>query len=390
MIVPLRGLIVLELAEGVAGPCLGEYLALAGADVIKVEPPAGDCARAWVPSLGDGLSGPFVALNRGKRSVRLDPTAGSLDDVADRLLAAADVVITDDTAPAARWFGGAEQTRAVNAKAVHCMLSGYGPDGPNAGEAAGDLPVELMSGAFSSLGRIGEPPVRMAGGYPSTLAAAYAMQAVTAALLERETSGRGQAIDVSLLGSMIAMRSTLWVAQSDPDEWWGFHLDNTVKLPFHGYATTTGPVYAAVPGAAFGKGLADELGISWIKDDPRYPTILAEGMSPGSRHTDELNDIWGPPLAARTRAEVTEIITRYGGQVLPANTYAELVASEAAAAVGLIADFEQPGVGPLRGLTAPWNFDGDSLPPLGGAPLLGEHTENVLAEFTGSASNREA
>jgi crotonobetainyl-CoA:carnitine CoA-transferase CaiB-like acyl-CoA transferase len=386
---PLHGLTVLELAEGVAGPCLGEFLALAGADVIKVESPAGDCSRGWVPALGECLSGPFVALNRGKRSVRVDPAGGPPADVVTGLLAWADVVIADDTAPAATWFGGAARARSVNPRSVYCVLSGYGPDGPSAGEPAGDLPAELMSGAFASLGRIGEPPVRMPGGYPSTVAAAYATQAVTAALFERETSGRGQVIDVSLLGGMIAMRSTLWMAQSDPDEWWGFHLDNAVKAPFHGYPTATGPAYVAVGGAAFGNGLAEELGIEWIRDDPRYPTILAEGMSPGSRHTDELSDIWGPPLAGRSLAEVTEIITRYGGQVQPANTYAGLARSEAAAALGLTAEFDQPGVGALRGLTAPWNFDdGDPL-RLGGAPLLGEHTDDVLAGLPGPARNRE-
>jgi crotonobetainyl-CoA:carnitine CoA-transferase CaiB-like acyl-CoA transferase len=191
------------------------------------------------------------------------------------------------------------------------------------------------------------------------------------------------------MGAMITMRSTLWVAQSDPDEWWGFHLDNAVKEPFHGYLTATGRAYVAVGGAAFANGLAEELGITWIKDDPRYDTILAEGISPGSRHTDELADIWGPALANRSLAEVTEIVTRYGGQVQPANTYPELVHSEAAAALGLTAEFDQPGLGALRGLTAPWNFDGDSLPPLGGAPRLGEHTDDVLAEFAGSATSRK-
>ncbi|WP_214404009.1 CaiB/BaiF CoA transferase family protein [Pseudonocardia lacus] len=385
MTAPLHGTTVLELAEGVAGPYLGEQLAMAGADVVKVETGAGDCSRGWVPLLDAGLSGPFVALNQGKRSIRAD--------AADpRLIAWADVVITDDTHPGAGWFGGPQGIGAANPRVVCCSISGYGPDGPAGGEAGGDLPAEMASGASASMGEPGGPPVRMPDGYPSAVAADYAVQAVVAALLERETSGLGQLVDVSLLGAMITMRSTLWVAHSDPDEWWGFHLDNAVKRPYRGHRTASGQAYISVGGQAFDDGLADRLGIPEIGDDLRWPLARAEGINPGSRHTDELADLWVEPLSRFTVDELRDLLAPYGGQVQPANTYPELVESPAAQAVGLVREFDQPGVGRVRGIAAHWEFDGAKPPPLGGAPLLGEHTEQVLAELggpTGTAPDEE-
>lgn len=387
----LDGVRVVEFAEGVAGPHLGSLLAAAGADVIKAEPPAGDRTRGWTPLIAGGLSAPFLALNRNKRSAILDPDAASFDGLAAGLAAAADVVIVDrGSAQAARL--DYQRCRAANPGVIYCVISGFGPEGPQRDDALGELPAQLLSEASSSLGVPGGPPVRLGTDVAGMYAGAYALQAVAAALIARDTGGgEGQQVEVSLLGSLIAMRSTLWVAQSDPDEWWGFHLDSYTKKAWPGYRCRSGLIFAQARAAAFRQGLLEDLRMEWARDDPRMATVLQEGVGPGTRYTDEMFDLWERVFAGFTTEELTEIFERYGGQVMPVNDYAEVLRDEAATAARVLRDIDQPGLGPVQVIAPPWTyFDGAELPEQRPAPLLGEHTADLTRELAATGPDASA
>lgn len=368
----LTGVRVLELAEGTAGPATGSLLAAAGADVVKIEPPGGDRSRGWTPVLADGLSAPFLALNRNKRSACLAPTA----DVASW----ADVVIADRGTAALT----PEEVAQANPGAVYCRVSGFGPEGPQRDEPLDELPAQLLSEVTASLGVPGESPVRLGADVAGMYTGIYGLQAVTAALIARETTGRGQLVDVSLLGSLLAMRSTLWVAQSCPDEWWGFHLDSYTKDPWRGYRCKSGRVFVWVRGPAFRNGLLADLGMDWVHDDPRLPLVLDEGCGPGTRHTDELTDLWDRAFADFTLEELTTLMEPYGGQVVAAADYATLAHDEHARVAGLFRRIDQPGAGAVDVVAPPWtHFDGAELDEIRPAPRLGEHTAEVLRELEG-------
>lgn len=377
----LDGLRVLELAEGVGGPYLGSLLAAAGADVVKVEPPGGDRTRGWTPALAEGLSAPFLALNRNKRGACLDLTSGAFADAAPKLAARIDVAIVDRGSAAAAAFPY-ERAREANGGLVYCTISGFGAEGPMRDDAGGELPAQMLSEATSSLGVPGEAPVRLGTDVGGMYAGIYGLQAVTAALIARDATGEGQHVDVSLLGSLVAMRSTLWVAQSCPDEWWGFHLDSYTKEPWPGYHCRSGPVYVMVRGAAFSQGLVEELRMEWARDDPRFPLVLQEGCGPGTRHTDELTPLWERVFAGFTLDELTEILEPYGGQVMAVTDYPSLLRDEGARAARLVRQIDQPGLGAVDVVAPPWTwFDGAELEERRPAPRLGEHTDEVLREL---------
>jgi crotonobetainyl-CoA:carnitine CoA-transferase CaiB-like acyl-CoA transferase len=377
---PLEGYRVVELGEGVAAPYCAMELGDAGAGVIKIEPAAGDCARNWGPPMEGSFSSVFLRLNRSKRGIALDLDAGDGVEVAYRLLQTADVVVVDLNRlphPSLRY----EAIAATNPNIVYCAISGFGDRGPWADRPGGELPVQLLTEATSSLGRIGDPPVRVGNDIASMYAAIHGVQAICAALLARDRIGSGQRIDVSLFGSLLAMRSTLWVALSNPDEWWGFHLDSYVKPPDHGYPCRDGRIFvnlARMDAAEFDTLLA-ELDMDWVRDEPLFE-LLAQDSTGGGRYAHVVHHLWDRALERHTVAQAMAIIERHGGLAFPMNDYQMIENNEQVRAVGMIQTMEQPGAGLIKVMTPPWDFEDTpwqlSLP----APRLGEHSIDILRE----------
>jgi crotonobetainyl-CoA:carnitine CoA-transferase CaiB-like acyl-CoA transferase len=379
---PLEGYRVVELMEGVAGPYAAMELGDAGADVIKVEPLGGDRARGWGPPRAGGESAVFLSLNRNKRSIALDLGSESGLAVVRRLLAQADVAIVDANrlpSPDLEY----EVVAQANRQLVYCAISGYGDRGPWAERPGGELPAQLLAETTSSLGRIGEPPVRLGTDVANMYAAVYAVQAICAALLARDRIGSGQRIDVSLFGSLLAMRSTLWVALSNPDEWWGFHLDSYVKPPDHGYRCKDGAVFfslARLPADAFDALLRD-LNMDWVRDDPLFPLLVKDTGGGTGRHAHVVRHLWERAFSMFTCEEVMAIVERHGGLTFPMNDYAMLVNNPQVQHLGMVQTVEQPGVGQMRVLAPPWEFSETPAELRLPAPRLGEHTTEILAEL---------
>ncbi|MDE2989152.1 MAG: CoA transferase [Chloroflexota bacterium] len=381
---PLDGYRVVEIAEGVAGPYTAMSLGDAGADVIKIEPPQGDRSRGWAPSL-DGDSSVFRTLNRSKRGIVLDWSSGQDIETARRLLAQADVAVVDKYGlpPELGW----ERLNAPGL--VYCAISGFGPQGPWADRPASEIGTQMASEATSSLGNLGEPPVRHGSDIGSVFAANNAIQAICAALYARDDSDPsnptgGQRVEVSLFGSLIAMRSTLWVALSNPDEWWGFHLDSYVKPPDHGYQCRDLPIYfslARIRGDAF-ESLIDELGMDWAREHPDYEKLRTDGAGGAGRYAAELKPLWERGFANFNADRVMEIVERHGGWAFPMHDYERLSNDPQVDAVGAIINLEQTDGSLMRQVAPPWDFEGTPVPtPTRPAPALGEHQDEVLAEL---------
>ena len=381
---PLDGYRLVEIAEGVAGPYTAMSLGDAGADVIKVEPPAGDRARGWSPQADSGDSVLFRALNRSKRGIVLDWNSPADLELGKRLLEEADVAIVDKVGlpEALRW----ESLDAPGL--IYCAISGFGKRGPWADRPTSELAAQLASEATASLGIIGEEPVRHGGDIGSMYAANYAIQAICAALFARDDSDPstptgGQRIEVSLFGSLIAMRSTLWVALSNPDEWWGFHLDSYVKPPDHGYQCRDLPIYfslARIRGDAF-ESLIDELDMNWAREHADFSRLRSDGAGGAGRYAAELKPLWERGFANFDADRVIKIVERHGGWAFPMHDYERLSRDPQVAAVDAIIEVEQSDGSVLRQVAPPWDFEGTPVSVRRPSPTLGEHQEELLAEL---------
>ena len=316
---PLEGFRVVEMAEGVPGPYCALELADAGADVVKVERSDGDRTRGWGSRQRGDVGAAFLQLNRNKRGVALDADSEAGVEALRRLIAGADVVVTD-----AGWSGKEglqyESLGELNPQLVYCRFSEYGDQGPWADQPPyGELAAQLAGDATGSLGSIGQPPVRMATDIASTYAAVYAVMSVCAALYARDEIGAGQRIDVSLFGSILAMRSTLWVALSNPDEWWGFHLDSYITPPDYGYRCKDGAIYFSLARATpeQREELYREFNMEWVRDDPLFEIVNADTGGGGGRNSHLVRSVWERALAHFTAEEAMEIAWRNGGWPSP-------------------------------------------------------------------------
>jgi crotonobetainyl-CoA:carnitine CoA-transferase CaiB-like acyl-CoA transferase len=373
---PLEGLKVIEYAEGVAGPMAGRLLADAGADVVKVEPPRGDRTRGWAFAPSEVASGRiFDALNRSKRSVVIDVPRSSEEScpAIDQLLSAADVVIVD--------AGELELVdRAV--KHLHlivCVISGWGPDGPWAGLPGGELPAQLSSETTSSLGQAGEEPVRLGTDHASIVTGTYAMQGILAAILAFDEVG-GQRIDVSLFGSLIHMRSTLWVSLSNPDRWKGFHLDSYVRPPEFGYQTKDSRMICSLGRVQNAVQLITDLNMEFAFTDSRWEllsTDIAAAVGLGD-NAAILHDIWDRGLSQWKFREAKAIIERHGGWATEYLDHHAFSIDEHVRTMGVIIPSAGSDGKSFLDIRAPWKFGETPAPPPRPAPALGQHTPQAV------------
>ncbi len=207
---PLDGLKVVELARILAGPWAGQTLADLGAEVIKVEAPEGDDTRRWGPPFFDRDGAPeaayFHACNRGKQSVVADLKTGDGQALVRRLASEADVLIENFKVGGLTKYGlDYVALSEVNPRLVYCSISGFGQDGPYAHRAGYDYIIQGMSGLMSVTGSADGQPMKIGVAFTDIFSGLYAVIAIQAALAQRERTGKGQHIDISLLDSAVAV-----------------------------------------------------------------------------------------------------------------------------------------------------------------------------------------
>ncbi len=380
---PLDGLKVLEIAEAVAGPYAAMALGDAGAEVTKIESLEGDRSRDWGSHKRGDHGAVFAGLNRNKRSVTLDPSKPESKDAVRRLAKDADVIICD-----VGWDKKIGLTfadvQAINPRAVYLSISEWGDKGPWANQPPyGELAAQLASEATLSLGNIGEKPVREGTDIGSMYAGVYGIQGINAALYARERTGKGQRIDVSLFGCLMALRSTLWVALSNPDYWWGFHLDSYIKPPDHGYKAKDGKrifMSLARMTPEDREQLHTELGgLGFLEGEPRKQMFLEDRGGGGTRYGYLITDLWEKLFSNMDSGPLIELLRKLGGWAFPLNDYQTLFDSDQVEAVGMLTKMDYPGLGERNAMQPPWEFADTQasirLPP----PALGAHTKEVLA-----------
>jgi crotonobetainyl-CoA:carnitine CoA-transferase CaiB-like acyl-CoA transferase len=376
----LAGLRVLDLTQGLCGPFCTMQLGDAGAEVIKIEPPAGDFARHMGPPFIARESAVFLSLDRNKKSVVLDLRQESDRASAVRLAQEADVLVEDSGRAVAERSGlGYEQLRDLNAKLIYCSISPFGEQGPLRDAPGSELVVQAMAEYTASLGRIGDPPVRIGADVASLDTGIFAVQAILARLFHRLRTGEGQRVAVSEFGSLLHMRGIMWTAMSDPDDWYGFHLDHYTKLPDYGYQAKNGALYFIL---RRGKSedwdrLVMALGMEGVLADPRFTDYGRAAASIG-RYATQVKPVWEKAFQDRTREEIIELVKSVGGDAVPIMDYPSLFAHPQTAAISAIVEIDHPVAGRLKMVRPVARLSETPntirMPP----PMLGQHTEEVL------------
>ncbi len=353
----LDGLTVVDVTQGVCGPMASMLLAELGAQVIKVEPPGGDYARGYGPPfLDDGESPSYFFLNRNKRVTTLDLESQQGQSGLRELLKTADFFLEDLGPGQAERLGlGYEALRETNPGLVYCAISALGELGPHAGRPASELTIQAMADCWTSLGQLDEPPERMGADVANINTGIHAAQGMLAAYYYRRTTGRGQRVAVSMYGSVLNMRGLSWAAQSNPDEWFGYHVEHLTMPRDTGYKTKDLPVYFNLR-----RGdeedyhvLLIELGMEEQITDDRF----AQGgrLAVGSgRYAHQVKYLWEQAFAERTAQDVIDLILRHRGEAVPINDYPALFAHPQIEAIDLLTEVEHPKAGRLKWFKLPW------------------------------------
>ncbi len=374
---PLAGMRVVEMAQGVAGPMAACRLGDLGAELIKVERGEGDWMRAAVPTLSQGgMSAAFAALNRGKKSFLLD--ASGAPEKLEELLRGADVLIVDET------FDDllAARPAPLPSSLIVADISALGRKGPMAGRPGSELCVQAMAGYTRYVGSADQPAARLGADVAGASTAIFAVQAILAALLARADGGKGQRVELTLLGSLLAMKTVHLAAQSDPDEFEGPRVGGAYDPPERGWATKDAPITFAFGGAVGAEGrpgwtqFVEAVGLKHLLDDPRFDKNGRQttGLGPRAR---ELKAEYETAFRARASSEIVEAVRRHGGFASAYLTHAELMREEQVAALDVVRSVPQ-GTGVVPVLAFPVRFSAGEPGLSGHAPGLGEHTREIL------------
>ena len=390
---PLAGLLVADCSTVLAGPLCTMLLADLGADVIKVEPPEGDTTRTWGPpwvgSEADGTrtAAYFLAVNRNKRSIRLDLRTPAGREVLERLLARADVVIENLRVGGFARLGFDDDTlRRLNERLVHLAISGYGRTGPDAERPGYDAVVQATGGLMSITGgraETGGEPTKVGVAISDVVSGLFGTIAVLAALLERERSApsdarpRGQRIDVSLLASTMAVlvnqAQNAFVTGEPPQRHGNAHPS---IVPYESFATGDGELVIAVGSQRQWLRFCGVLGLSALAGDPRF-------VSNGDRvvNRDALHAILAERLVTRTSADWRVDLEAAGIPCGPILDVRAAFDSPQAAALGMSASVEHPVLGMLRQVGIPFQLERTPATIRSAPPMLGEHTDEILGEL---------
>ena len=379
----LTGFTVVDLTQGLCGPFGSMRLGDAGADVIKIEPLAGDSSRTMGPPFVGDQSALFLSLNRNKKSIALDIRQPEGQALVRRLVATADVVLEDLGPGEAEKLGlGYADLQQLNPKLIYCAISAFGEEGPLRNQPGAELVLQAMADYTNSLGRIGEPPVRLGSDVANLNTGIFASQAVTAALFHRMRKGEGQRVAVSMLGTLLHMRGIMWTSMSDPDDWYGFHLDHYTKLPEHGYKTKDGHVYFGLR-----RGNSEDwdrllvtLGMVEQLDDPRFADFGRQATSIG-RYAPEVKPLWENAFKEMTNEEVINLIHEINGDATSFQDYSSLFTHPQIQELKMVQEIDHPTAGKFKTIGPVWRFADTPATMQNPPPLLGQHTEEILTKL---------
>jgi crotonobetainyl-CoA:carnitine CoA-transferase CaiB-like acyl-CoA transferase len=376
--VSLAGIRVLDLSRVIAGPYCTMLMADLGADVVKIERPGrGDDLRHWRGE--GGMSPVFAAINRNKRSVALDLQRPEGARLALALAVRADVLVENFLPGVAERLGlGYAAVSAANPGVVYASVTGFGQTGPYAHRPGYNTIAQGMSGLMALTGMPGHPPTRVAGSAADLATALLTFGAINAALVHRVCTGQGQHLDLNLLASSLALL---------PDPVAHFFATGGVRprregnrnpnlTPAEAFPTKDGFINVVLMNPTQWERFCAVLGDADLATDPRFATNEAR-----LTHYAEFRARVERLLADATSAEWVRRFEKAAIACGPIYELDEVLADPQVQHLGLVAEVQQPGLGPVKMLGFPYRSSQGPPAVRRPAPRLGEHTAEVLGEL---------
>ncbi len=380
----LAGLRVIDLSRVLAAPLCTQMLADHGADVIKVEPPAGDETRSLGPPFDDhGDAAYFTALNRGKRGIAIDLSRPSGQALLLRLLETADVLV-ENFIPGtmARWGLDYESVLAPRFPGlVYCAVSGFGADGPLGGLPGYDAILQAMCGLMSVNGDQASGPTRMGIPVVDHLTGYTALAGILMALLDRQRSGRGQRVEATLFDTALSLllpHAANWMHSDDTPQLLGSAHPNIA--PYDRFDCADGPIFLGILNDRQFERFCADAGLASLPTDPRFASN-AERL----RHRDALRGLISAALAGQRRDALCQRLMRQGVPVGPVNTVPQAFDQAHASHREM-----RVRAGSYQGLGLPVRLQRTPGLPGRAPPGFAEHSDEVLGQAGLTAAEIEA
>ena len=369
---PLKGVKVIDFSHAWAGPTCTMLLGDAGADTIKVEPTTGDFYRTAM----DGAV--FINVNRNKRSIALDLKTNEGRRIALKLLERADVLVENFVPGVMDRLGLGYQTISkMNPRMIYCSISGFGQEGPYHKRPSFDPVAQAMSGIMLATGEPDRPPVRILPPMIDYSAGIHAAYGIVIALLNREQTGKGERIDISLMDigivQMGAFVTHYTMTGELPERMGSAHK---AWAPYQAFEASDGWVLIAVASDEMWLNLCKVLKLEDLGNDSRYATPQSR-----RKHRRELAELLTKVTRQYRARELESLLSEAGVPSGQLRNIAEVMEDPQVKARHLIDDIEYPGLGKIKVVKNPIFFSGHAPRTQLQAPQLGEHTAAVLAEL---------
>jgi crotonobetainyl-CoA:carnitine CoA-transferase CaiB-like acyl-CoA transferase len=361
---------VIDITSSLAGPTCTQVVAALGADVVKVEPPSGDHARVWGPPFVDGVGSLFLSANAGKRSISLDLKLDQERRVLDELLSRADAVVVAMRPGAAERLGlDAETLRTTQPQLIHCTVGAFGREGPLASDAGYDPMLQAFSGILSVTGESDRPGVRAGVSLVDFSTGLWTALSMVSALLEREKTGQGATIEVSLFETAMWLLGPQVTSLGISGEPPGRHGTGFPLIaPYEVFQTLDGELMIAAANDKLFEQLARCLE---LPTDPRYATNASRVAN-----RESLAESINAKLQLETTGTWMTRLRDAGVPVAPVNDLSEAVAHEQTRAMGVLQELDG-----IQIVAPPVTVNGERMTYTGSAPALGAHLDEVLGEW---------
>ena len=382
---PLQGVRVLDFTRVLAGPAASLALADLGAEVLKIEPPGtGDDTRTF-PPFRDGESHYFLSINRGKKSIVVDLKHPDGVALVKELVAKCDVLIENYRPGVMDRLGlGYEALAAINPRLIYCAISGFGLTGPLRDRPSFDIVLQALSGALSVNGEAGLPPTKLGIPLGDLVGGINGPISILAALHERNTTGRGRLIDVSLLDGMIGMLGYLaqlaFFTGHDPQPQGAQHPN---LVPYGIFPAKDGSIIIACLTNSFWSRICRALGLHDAVADARFDTI--------QRRRDNrtfVNAMISAVTQNKTVEELVELLAQHEVPHAPILGIQAALSQPQAIERRMVVETEHPILGKIPMVNRPFKFPGDPQPDPSAPPVLGQHTDEILRDVLGFTSER--
>lgn len=373
----LQGIKIVEFCEIAAGPFCAMLLADMGADVIKVEKPGGDAMRSW-PPVNDGYSENFASINRNKKSVVLDMKTADGLRAAKAIILDSDVVIENFRPGVMTRLGIDYDTMAADKPGlIYCSISAFGQSGPRTREGGFDLTMQAMSGIMSITGEPGSAPTKCGLPLCDFVAALYGAFGVAAAINERTRTGKGQNIDVAMLGTALAVAalqtSEYFGTGKDPRKLGSAHPRNA---PYQAFKAKDGFFGMAAGNNGLWHLVCDVVAMPALKEDGRYltPTLRAQNQ-------EVLRDTLEAVFEHKSVSHWLTAFANAGVPSSPINSYSQALGDPQVEHMGWVQALTLANGKETRTFGSPFRINGETAQIRCRPPGLGEHTEEVLSRL---------